>query len=180
MFFKKVLLNFFICSAFSLIYERGQYIDTDKISVYRSNGIVKNLIINGVISKPKPFFARLHIGSAFCGASILTDRFVLTASHCVSVLFFVKPENLYLEVGDFTNPSSIRRRYDIDDFFVPDMQWNEAESILALVKTSTSIDNWNNMYLPINVMSVTRLGSCGMGSVSTQPNNLLMPTKLQE
>ena len=100
MFFKKVLLNFFICSAFSLIYERGQYIDTDKISVYRSNGIVKNLIINGVISKPKPFFARLHIGSAFCGASILTDRFVLTASHCVSVLFFVKREYIFGHVNN--------------------------------------------------------------------------------
>ena len=100
MFFEKVLLNLFICSAFSLIYERVQYINTDKISVYRSNGIVKNLIINGVISKPKPFFARLHIGSAFCGASILTDRFVLTASHCVSVLFFVKREYIFGHVNN--------------------------------------------------------------------------------
>ena len=50
-----------------------------------SQNKTSNLIINGVPSQRRLFYARLRfMGSvAFCGATVIEEKFLMTAAHCV-------------------------------------------------------------------------------------------------
>ena len=43
-----------------------------------------NLIVNGIDApSPRPFFAKIVVRDYFCGATIISSVFAITAAHCV-------------------------------------------------------------------------------------------------
>ena len=149
-----------------------------------------SLIINGVNSPPRLFFARLLNGRDFCGATILSDRFVLTAGHCVRDMEDTK-KRLKIEVGDFSEKDSPRVRYNVERIFMNPVyqELNVPLSDLALLKTQKAIENGNEMAIRVcnpeesmiteNIDSEI-IGACGMGSFITEVDRLALPKKLKQ
>ncbi|XP_075256335.1 snake venom serine proteinase 9-like [Convolutriloba macropyga] len=175
-----------ICSTFSINHDRLCSNKNLEVKDFLPKLPGLNLIISGRVSPPRPFYARIHVANVFCGASILSDQFLITASKCVSVLLFMRPVDLYIEVEDFTNPDSPKTRYEIHNFFVTEHN-NFPQENLALIRTRIPIENWNYYKIdlcsePISSedMSHIPLGACGMGSISKDRNSQLQPAKLKE
>ncbi|XP_075255522.1 uncharacterized protein LOC142348173 isoform X2 [Convolutriloba macropyga] len=119
------------------------------------------LITRGINSPVRSFYARLQINeNNFCGASILSERFVATSAECVVIPVVhagIPLEDLRLDVGDFSRNDSTLEAYEIEDF------------VLVPTNTTTS-----------SRMSTTALATCGMGSFSSAKDVELYPDRLQE
>ena len=150
---------------------------------------LSSLIINGVDSTPRLFYARLLYGEQFCGATILSDRFFLTAGHCVNKLRH-QTNLLKLEVGDFSQKNSLKKLYSIESIFVNTLYIERGQmprNDIALVKTEGAIENGDAIAIRLcedsmitEDMDKTIIGFCGMGSISTKFKNLVIPEKLQQ
>ncbi|XP_075259915.1 achelase-2-like [Convolutriloba macropyga] len=151
-----------------------------------------SLIINGVTSMPKLFYARVLYRQQFCGATILSDRFVLTAGHCVKKLQHLT-NILKIEVGDFTQKDSPRYLYSIERIFVNPLFNDEGEvpvNDIALVKTHSAIVNGSEKAIRLcqpheaiitaDDVNNKIIGFCGMGSCVTDASLSIIPDVLQQ
>ncbi|XP_075262999.1 testisin-like [Convolutriloba macropyga] len=147
-----------------------------------------SLIINGIQSPPRSFFATIRTVSTLCGATVISRRFVITAARCFEPFFIYKPENISIEIGDFSDPGSDRTIYGAVDYFLPpDYGMKEVpENNLALVKAASVIYNWRTMALPICSVHISRdemcetpLATCGMGLIDRLPHFNILPGHLQ-
>ncbi|XP_045472103.1 venom serine protease 34-like [Harmonia axyridis] len=80
--------------------------------------------------------------SLFCGASIISERFALTAAHCV---VDKKVENIVLLVGEHNVSSGTdtpyAKVYSLDKFIInPDYNVKTQKNDIALVKTKSDIE----------------------------------------
>ncbi|XP_075256368.1 myeloblastin-like isoform X2 [Convolutriloba macropyga] len=183
------LLIYFVFGAFAL--SLGEVPTSSYKSNYTIYNSLHSLIINGVQSNFRPFYAKLKYLTEFfkyrfCGATIIHQNFFLTAAHCV---FWWDESEIVVEVGDFSKRNTPKTTYHIvQKLICPGFEMgNTPKNDLALLKTDHDIlgaqssllkicseDQFNEN--PIHVM----LGTCGMGSVITSNKDLSYPDTLRE
>ena len=150
-----------------------------------------SLIINGVDSPPRLFYARLLYRKEFCGATVLSDRFLLTAGHCVNKIQHLI-HILKIEVGDFTQKESPKKKYSIERIFLNPLYSvvdHRPINDIALIKTRVPIENgWeiafrvcNSEETVVTPETMSRIiGFCGMGSFITEATHSAIPGKLKQ
>ncbi|XP_075262725.1 myeloblastin-like [Convolutriloba macropyga] len=147
------------------------------------------LIINGIDSHYRSFFARVqHLTTpGFCGAAILDSRFLITSANCVHS---VKPQDIHIEIGDFSLQDVQMTIYDVQDIFIaPGFNLNNTPiNDLAMIKTEEPIPDAHQIsigicdeedYDMINYQKSV-FGCCGMGSTNKDPFIKLIPQVLKE
>lgn len=115
---------------------------------------LKPRIVGGHLAKNGQFTYQVSLRktkskSHHCGASIISDRFLLTAAHCVQ-FEYSKPESLYAVVGTVL-PSKNGAKYALDrivlhESFDPNTVFND----IALLRTVKKI-TFNNFVQPISL-----------------------------
>ena len=105
----------------------------------------RKFIVGGTEADPNefPFMVSLQIQKSqhFCGASIINEKWVLTAAHCIwtLTLFNVSPRDILIVVG--TNDlRNIYKNYTVSNVYYPEEAKNSMNSDIALIKTKEMID----------------------------------------
>ncbi|XP_075251321.1 myeloblastin-like [Convolutriloba macropyga] len=152
---------------------------------------LSSLIINGVDSPPRLFYARLLYRREFCGATVLNERFVLTAGHCANKLRHLV-DVITVEVGDYTRRDLPKKQYSVEKVFLNPL-YGERNNVpmndVALVKTRKVIENGNEIALRLcnwdeiltdELTPHQIIGFCGMGSFITEATHSAIPGKLKQ
>ncbi|XP_045472090.1 venom serine protease 34-like [Harmonia axyridis] len=92
-----------------------------------------------------PFMSALvdtELDTLYCGASIISERYALTAAHCV---VHKKVENIVLLVGEHNVTTGAdtpySKNYDLDKFIInPDWDAKKQKNDIALLKTKLDIE----------------------------------------
>ncbi|XP_075255331.1 myeloblastin-like [Convolutriloba macropyga] len=152
---------------------------------------VTSFIINGHNSAPRSFYARLLYQREYCGATVISDRFVLTAGHCVNPVKH-HPGHLKIEVGDFSQINSPRTQYSIERIYVNPLYNGRGEiphNDIAVVKTHFEIENGNELGIRLCELEEAAItddidkeiiGFCGMGSCATDADRSVLPRILKQ
>ena len=149
------------------------------------------LIVSGISSAPRSFYARLLYRQKYCGATVLSDRFVLTAGHCLHSIKHLS-KLLKIEVGDFSQKESPRTLYSIESIHVNPlyMEYDQLpHNDIALIKTDEAIENGNEIAIrlcDLHESTITKdidkeiIGFCGMGSCVRDRTRTILPNELQQ
>ena len=97
-----------------------------------------------IFTCPRDFFGK-SINNVFCGASIITDKHVITAAHCTKMC--ASRDNLTLQVGLIDRKSKNIISHDIEEVFEHDNS-REGLNDLAVVRTKKKI-NFSSVVKPI-------------------------------
>ncbi|XP_075262696.1 myeloblastin-like [Convolutriloba macropyga] len=171
------LLLIFVNTCTSMPYYKYDSIPGE--AALSSQNKTSNLIINGVPSQRRLFYARLRfMGSvAFCGATVIEEKFLMTAAHCV---YDSTAEEIFVEIGDFALAHAPKTKYKIAEIFIapgfePSLM---PRNDLAILQTATPIIAFEQVYLqvcpeeiPEESLPMTLFGSCGMGKPETLGNS---------
>ena len=68
-----------------VLFSVSLYLTNSSDSILASK-VTRKLIVNGIVSPPRLFYAKLVYSNGFCGASIINSRFAVTAAQCVFLL----------------------------------------------------------------------------------------------
>ncbi|XP_075256326.1 testisin-like [Convolutriloba macropyga] len=159
-----------------------------KIPAKCTNNKWIQLIVKGVSSPLRHFYAKLKLKEGFCGAAIISQRFAVTAAHCV---FQARTSDMTLRIGDFTQNNQPGYTVGVEDYFIPTMFGFGFEDLpahdVAVLKTSRPMKDAFLRALPIcrRLTSIyswfnTTLASCGLGSTSPDEDKKVYPNVLQE
>jgi len=134
-----------VCSAVPPVWYQGGPCGISKYADAGSQPLPLKQIVGGVAARPYEFpwqasMRRKATNSHFCGGFIMNERWVMTASHCMSG---ETPAILSVVVGDHTRndaSNTVRRSMDVERIFMHE-QYNSRTLVndIALVKLSTPI-----------------------------------------
>ncbi|XP_075263775.1 chymotrypsin-1-like, partial [Convolutriloba macropyga] len=182
-------LHVLICLAIfscNLTYCESEIILRNKFYNEKFGSKTKYLITNGIKMTHRLFYAKLRSDYfQFCGATILHEHFVITAGHCV---YHLEPHQLVLVVGDFSNATSGRDIYSIEEIYTPNnfFVWKVPMNDIALVRTTVPIRKAFDFALPICSRKTAPedlrgviLAAVGMGSILPPSQEPEYPAELQ-
>jgi len=138
-------------------------------------------IVGGVVSEPHswPWVAMLVEGNTqFCGAAVVTSRYILTAAHCVNAHW--RSKTVFVGRHHLSGDSKSEQRLLVEESKIhPYYEPNTLDYDIALLRVSEEI-NFNKFVQPICMTSLkslmTNCFAVGWGQLSygggRQPENL--------
>jgi trypsin len=138
---------------------------------------VESRIVGGTAEHVKtyPFFAAItYYGSFYCGGSIISIQFVLSAAHCFQGHTIVNPFAVYVGISKFSAKSS-NDKFDVAALILhSSYDTNTFQADIAILKLKNPIPEWTDFIQPAcikytseaEIESGVTVKAVGMGATS--------------